>query len=245
MFQLQLAMPSAMYARIFFSLIAFDLIWFKYFSGRATARTPHPVVALLVYLGVAYALSVGTERGDYEKSIAWGASVAVLVWGTFNGAMLNVNRQWTVSQAQQDVLSGVANGSIACVYGAAELPVWYLLVLIAVVYVRHSRQEPDSGFTQARLVSVGPYPIWIHMHDKDHEGQLSYVGGRFVVDIGGGGCQGLSYTDAVLEAIRLHGQNAPQWKVRLASGAPLPDGLTYADIANNETYRRLVATPAM
>lgn len=241
--QLELAIPSETYARVFFSLCAFDVVWLTHFAG-AKVVTRYPVVALLVYLGVAYALSVGTVVGEYERSIGWGASVSVLAWGVFNGAMLNVNRQWTTTQAQRDILSGVANGSIACAFATAELSFWIPIGVMALVYVRRPAQEV-SDFQTPRLVAAWPVTMWIHMHGKPHQGELAHLAGRFVVKLAGGdACQGVRYVDAVAEAAEAHSQNRGKWKVQLASGGPLPPNLTFAEIVASDDYRRLAATPA-
>lgn len=164
--------PLDRFGRIFFSLVAYDFLWFGYLAGpmyKQFAQIPHRVAALMVYLLVGYALAFGTT-GGYLHNLVWCASVAVLVWGTFNCVMLNiVSDGWTREMAIGDTLAGIVNCCIAGAVATSMCPVWYPLVTIvgvlgflAVMKLLETEPASGTGLQGAILLSNTPSVPWAH-----------------------------------------------------------------------------------
>ena len=133
--------------RVVLSLSIFSVAWLGYFAGAAYARVrdpPHRVVMLVVYGIVAYAVTVGIQCDDYSTSIAWGASVGALVWGAFNGVMVNISDAWSVELAVMDVLSGVCSCILAAAVGVARYALQDMLCLLIVTYVLVASRAPHA-----------------------------------------------------------------------------------------------------
>lgn len=251
--QLGLDVSIDTYGYVLCSLLAFDAVWLVGFNHNTRLVTSYRVVTLLVYLNVTYALSVGTTPGEYGRSIAWGAGVAAVVWGSFNGAMLAVSSNWSGQQAWKDVVAGIVKCVIACAFAAAAGPAWTSIIPVCIVLVlimyKKSRPNDYSGLHERQLVVVvgtqskGPCDIFIWMDGREHRGKVSQLSYQYVVKLGKGpACSAENYVDAVAEAVRALDPNNTGWVIcQRYTNESIPRGITFDGIIDG-TYNKLKVT---
>jgi len=258
--------PLDRFGRIFFSLVAYDFLWFGYLAGpmyKQFAKIPHRVAALMVYLLVGYALAFGTT-GGYLHNLAWCAGVAVLVWGTFNCVVLNiVTEGWTRGMAIGDTLAGIGNCCIAGAVATSMCPVWYPLVTIvgvlgflAVMKLLQGKPATptEGGMQLIRLVTppiatAVPVPVTItitfvttsHTAGTKHDATVSHGIRGFTVVLKGTGTKSHgTYEHALLLACQHHDPLVT--RVSCTNSAKLDDTVTLEDIRTTPGLREIRAT---
>jgi hypothetical protein len=251
--------PLDRFGRIFFSLVAYDFLWFGYLAFpmyKQFAKIPYRVAALMVYLLVGYALAFGTT-GGYLHNLAWCAGVAVLVWGTFNCVVLNiVTEGWTRGMAIGDTLAGIGNCCIAGAVATSMCPVWYPLVTIvgvlgflAVMKLLQPEPAAHSGITNYKLVvATTPIstavPITItfdttsHTAGTKHDATVSHGIHGFTVVLQGTEFHG-TYPVALLAACKAHD---PQVTRVHCNNDKLGGTVTLEDIRTTPGLREIRAT---
>jgi hypothetical protein len=254
--------PLDRFGRIFFSLVAYDFLWFGYLAGpmyKQFAKIPYRVAALMVYLLVGYALAFGTT-GGYLHNLAWCAGVAVLVWGTFNCVVLNiVTEGWTRGMAIGDTLAGIGNCCIAGAVATSMCPVWYPLVTIvgvlgflAVMKLLQPEPAAPSGITNYKLVVATPpiliaVPITItfvttsHTAGTKHDATVSHGIHGFTVVLQGTAKEFHgAYPVALLAAC--NGHDPLVTSVSGKNNAKLGGTVTLEQIMTNDGLREIRAT---
>ena len=96
-------------------LICLDLIWFrivkkihdKTFNGIKTPKIRW-IGAFFAWLLIASALSVLNPK-NIEESIAYGALIGLVIYGTYNGTNYATINNWNIPMALSDTIWGITN----------------------------------------------------------------------------------------------------------------------------------------
>ena len=236
-------------ARTLLCLFAFDLLWFGYLSSYGAIRfrrMPYRIIALMVYLIIAYSLTTGIVVGNYVASIGWAASIGVLVWGVFNGVMINLTVQWTTDIAVQDTLAGVTNCIVAAAVGAKSYSVWYpaivilgLLIFLTLYSISSATSTSNTFVPFAQIVQYEMSPVALMINGKQVVVSQQENGKYWLVMLHDTRYIGDTFVNAVLHAFNTADTGQHYTQVYDLKTKTVPAHITMATLRQTESMRTL------